>query len=165
MGIAAKNIIDEKIVPFVDPGDWQSPQSGEDKFSVNQIIAAYEVGFKSGKDSVNRLVTENFRNNLTNIGKKTESLIEVLRDKNFSPVSAILKIEDWDKFEVLIILPEEELLKDTISEIYEEIGKLIKESTSYFKFDFILAGKNKSFNWKKVSSDGFKLHHKALSDA
>ena len=160
---AKHKFIEQEIAPHVDAGDWKSPGEGEEQYSVDQVIAAYLTGLKTGEEKADRAIQKQYSENLTNIGKDTQKIIDKLHEKGFSPISAILKIVTIGEFEVLVILPEEELLREKISEVYSAIGTLIeRQSSDAYTFDIVLAGSNDSFNRKKVSSDGFKLYHKSL---
>jgi len=55
------DVIEKEIKPSVKQSDWESPKVGEEHYSTNQIIAAYQAGIAKGVSSAQKLLQEKIR--------------------------------------------------------------------------------------------------------
>jgi hypothetical protein len=163
MAKSASEIIDQEIKPYAKIGDWEEPQPGEEHYSPNQVIAAYEAGKTSAMNSLQRLVQDQFETNKSKAGADTRKLIEKLMERGFHPISARLKITSWDFLEVLITVPEEEYCAESFDDIYDFVNELERASRSeQYCISFRFCPTVEGFDENKVKSDGFIQLHKSL---
>jgi len=157
------DVIEKEIKPSVKQSDWESPKVGEEHYSTNQIIAAYQAGIAKGVSSAQKLLQEKFVENLEKTAKDTGKLISQLSKFNIKLSRALLKVIAWDQFEVLIILPEKEYLGEKFEKAYIFVGGLEDEvQKDHYSITFCFCPESQYLNMEKVKSDGFTLQHRAL---
>jgi len=154
-------IVESEIRPFAK--DWEDPKPGEEHYSTNQLIAAYEAGYAKGL-GVQALVKEKFERNIGRSGSDTKKLISKLQEYGFTPAAARLKVVSWEQFEVLVTLSEVEYLDEKFESIYEFVGELENSSREEnYSINFRFCPELDGFDEQKVKSDGFTLHHRSLA--
>lgn len=163
MAKSPSEFIDQDIKPYAKIGDWEEPRPGEEHYSTNQVIAAYEAGKTSAMNSLQKLVHEQFEANKSKAGADTRKLIEKLLEHGFHPISARLKICSWDLMEVLITLPEKEYCAESFDDIYNVVNELEDASRNeQYYISFRFCPEIEGFEESKVKADGFVLLHKSL---
>lgn len=163
MSKEANEIIEAEIRPFVKEGDWEKPKPGEEHYSTNQVIAAYEVGKTKGMTEAEQLLREKFEANIQKAGTDTRNLVEKLLEYGLHPTSARLRVSSWDLFEVLVTLSEAEYVGERFDDAYDVVNELENASRGdHYCISFRFCPEVDGFDEQKVKSDGFTLLHKSL---
>ena len=163
MTASNNEIVRNEIIPCVKESDWESPKPGEEHYSTNQLIAAYEAGIAKGISGMQKLVQEKFNVNIDKTANDTGKLIVKLQEYGIAPTSARLKVISWDQFEVLIILPEKEYLDEKFDIVYNFVGDLENATREeFYSISFKFLPETKDTDIQKIMSDGFTLLHKSL---
>lgn len=162
----ATQIIDSEILPHVEDSDWKGPQQGEERYSPNQMIAAYQAGLVKGVDNVSKLVQEQFQRNFEIASSATKKLVDRMAMLNLHPLAARLRVESWDYFEILITLPEEHWLSEGAIELLD-FSATVEEQASSESFHLVLhfCGVGPIFNESLVEADGYVWNYKPLTEA
>jgi len=156
-------IVRNEIIPCVKESDWESPKAGEEHYSTNQLIAAYEAGIAKGISGMQKLVQEKFNANIDKTASDTGRLISKLQEYGVNPTSARLKVISWDQFEVLFILPEKEYLDEKFDFVYNFVGDLENSTREeFYSISFKFLPETEDTDIQKIMSDGFTLQHKSL---
>jgi hypothetical protein len=138
---------------------WQLPEEGERLFSADNLIDAYFNGKKQGVEDYKALVLEKLHFNLEKSGELTFKCISEIKIKNFTPVSAKLRINTYKNYSVLIFVNKEDYINEGFIDIYQYSGNLeIENESEFFSIDFHFAYKGDCFNEKAVINDGYTIN-------
>jgi len=96
------------------PANWEFTSPKDKTISSDHVIDAYLKGKKEGLEQAQKLMLDRLTQNINKSGIYTTELLNFLKKKKLNPISAFLKINSWDSFKVLLILPEKEFLSDKI---------------------------------------------------
>lgn len=138
---------------------------GATYFSADDVIEAYYRGKTDALESTKKLILEKLSTNVNKAGADTRRIYEHAKTNiGFHPISAFLRIESWDNFTVLIVIPENEFLSDRILELYDFIAKVeqtVKDEWYNLNVSLCTIGSETEIDYKPLHSDGFML---ALSE-
>lgn len=145
---------------IVTSTNWNFTSQKERWYSSDQVIDAYLKGKNEGLEQGQKLILEQLIRNLSKTGNHTSEIIQFLNASNFHPISAFLKINSWDDFGILIVLPESEFIAPSIIDVYDFISEFENRITEEFynvHIQFCCA--SEQINEKSIESDGFVLKH------
>lgn len=157
--------VESHIRPNVDPSDWISPEAGDEHYSPNQMIGAFNAGEVSGLNKWEAVAQQMLTTNDIRSAKLTSDIIGKMREAGLHPVSALLKApETFTDVDVLITIPIDEFNSARFLSIYEFVGE-IEQSTSNaaFAICFHFAGRGDDFDENKVRADGYIYNHRMFS--
>jgi hypothetical protein len=161
MSQSTDSFVEREIKPYAR--DWEPPTPYEERYSADQVINAYQIGFLKGQDSVQDLVKERFQKNVEQAAVFTLQIIERLRTLKVEPTAAWLKIISWDAFEVLFTVPEVGFISDRFREVYSYVGELEQAARAERTcISFTFCPETEHFDLGAVKAEGFSLRHKAL---
>jgi hypothetical protein len=149
------------INEILAPANWELTSPKDKLFSSDHVIDAYLKGKNDGLEQQQRLIIEKLVSNINKAGKNTSDILSFLRKKKLNPISAYLRINSWDDFSVLIILPQDEFLDKKMISVYNYISELenkVDEEMYHIQVSFCDTEDNIDENY--VRSDGFALKHK-----
>lgn len=151
----------DTIAEILSPGDWDFTSSKEKLFSSDHVIDAYIKGKNDGLEQAQKLLFEYLRINIDKSGKHTARILEFLRENNFTPISAYLKINSWDSFTLMLALPENEFIDDKIIKAYDfitDFEEVTKEDL--YSLNIIICDTEGDLDESYIVSDGFFLKYK-----
>ena len=164
MPTTPNQIVETQIQPQAIADDWVGPKSEYERYGPNQMIGSFTAGIRTGVDRLVALADEQFGFNKQKAGELTASVLEELRERDFHPVFAKLKITNWDEFEILIALPKNEFLDDNLLRVLDYTSEMEqRETNAAFSIAFHFFGKGEDYFDKKVISDGYIYFHKSLA--
>ena len=141
--------------------NWDITEHKRDVFSSNDLINAYLKGIEEGGIQQRKALKRLLNENLDKAYDHTSQIIKELKKRNFGFHSALLKIHDWDEFEVLIIVPQEDFLDEGFLEIYNLLPKYEKDfEEDTYQINFSFVDFDKSLDESKVEADGFLLEYR-----
>jgi hypothetical protein len=149
------------INEILAPANWELTSPKDKLFSSDHVIDTYLKGKNDGLEQQQRLIIEKLVSNINKAGKNTSDILSFLRKKKLNPISAYLRINSWDDFSVLIILPQDEFLDKKMISVYNYISELenkVDEEMYHIQVSFCDTEDNIDENY--VRSDGFALKHK-----
>ncbi|TAF74431.1 MAG: hypothetical protein EAZ53_09330 [Bacteroidetes bacterium] len=150
-----------EIEEILAPANWEFTSPKEKLFSSDHVIDAYLKGQKSGLEQAQRLILEKLVSNINKSGKNTTAILDFIRKKKFNPISAYLKINSFDDFAILIVLPQSEFIDKKIFSIYDFISELEnKENEDLYHIQVSICDTEEGIDENYVRSDGFNLKHK-----
>lgn len=138
---------------------WQLPNEGERLFSADFVIDAYFRGIDDAELGVEQKVLvlrKQFEANLTEAAKNTAKVYDQLKVREMTPISAHLKTDTFDRFDILILVEESDLLKEAFDEIYNMTRAMedaVTEDGYSVSFSFI--NKSEHFDEDMLFSDGY----------
>lgn len=125
-------------------------------FTCDNVIDAYQKGKQEQKDLQERLILDKLERNVELTWNYANEIYEHLREQGLNPKNSFLRINNWDSFNILFIIPEEQLLNKKIYDIYDFLSDFEEERRSdLFHFSISLCGYTEEFNDDKVFADGF----------
>lgn len=125
------------------------------------MIDAYLKGKQDGLEQQQRLIIEKLVSNINKAGKDTSSILSYLRTLKLNPISAYLKINSWDDFAILVILPQEDFLDSRMLSAYEYITDFEKKvADEMYHIQVTICDTEDTIDENYVRSDGFTLKHK-----
>lgn len=139
---------------------WQLPDEGERLFSADFVIQAYFKGKSDGaEESVEqkvKVLKKQFEANLDQAAKNTGKIYEQLKQKGMTPISAHLKTDTFDRFDILITVSEEDVLKESFHDIYQ-MTRAMEEAVSEdgYNVSFSFINKSNQFDEDMLFSDGY----------
>ena len=141
--------------------NWQRTDEPKDqKFSADELINAYFKGVKEGTYQYQKAIRKQLGENLEKAGKHTSNIITILQDRGFEFYSALLKIHNWDEFEVILLVNPDHYINPKFLEIYNLVSsyeKEVKEDTYSITFSF--TDYDESLDKEQMESDGFILEY------
>lgn len=149
-----------KLQEIVCPANWELTSPKQKLFSGDQVLDAYLQGKNKGLEQAQKLILEKLNDNIIKSGNHTSELLFYLNKSGFNPQAAYLKINSWDDFTVLIILPEKEFVDEKIDKVYDyftDFEGMISEKLYHIHISICdnVDGLDESY----IHSDGFVLKH------
>lgn len=149
----------EKILA---PANWEFTSPTERLYTSDHVIDAYLTGKKEALEQTERLIFDKLKSNINNSGSHTNEILKYLKKEKFNPIGAYLKINSWDDFSILLILPENEFLSDNIYSVYDYLTKLEdKVSSEFYKLNVSICDTDGEVDDSCIKADGFNLKHKS----
>jgi hypothetical protein len=150
----------KEIEEILAPANWEFTNPKEKLFSSNQVIDAYLKGQKSGLEKAQQVMFQKLVLNINKSGKNTSTVLDYFRNKNFNPISAYLRINSFDDFALLILLPQREFIAKEMLNIYDFISEFeSKENEEYYHIQISICDTEEGIEESYVRSDGFNLKH------
>lgn len=151
------NVINEILAP----ANWEFTSQKEKLFSSDHVIDAYLKGKNEGLEEAQKLVLEKLVANISKTGKHTTEILSFLKKKKFNPISAFLKINSWDDFTIMIVMPQNEFLDEKIIPVYDFISEFEnKVAEDFYHIRFAICDTADKVDESYVRSDGYVLKHK-----
>lgn len=151
------SVINEILAPV----NWELTSPKEKMFSSDHVIDAYLKGKNDGLEQHQRLIFEKLVSNIDKAGKDTSEILTYLKKNKFNPLAAYLRINSWDDFSILIILPEKEFLDKSMLSVYDQISILEnKVQEDMYHIQISISDTEDQIDDNYVRSDGFALKHK-----
>lgn len=139
---------------------WEISVDKNSIFSQDDVINAYlkgkEIGIKEN------IFLDKLNENIEKSAKFTKSMLTFLKNNNFNPISAHLKINAFDDFIILITVPEDELIKEEFLITYNFSANIENQviDDKYFNLMFMFSDREKhTFNKELLVSDGFFMDY------
>jgi len=141
--------------------DWKrnfTPSS--ENYTSDEVIDAYLKGKEDGLNQHKVVLMEKLKSNLLKTVTHRNQLYEFLYKHSFTPETSFLKISSVYEFQILIIIPEKEYLKESFLETYKyasEIEKKVHDDTYNVFFSF--TNSIDELNDDCLRSEGYLLQH------
>lgn len=151
------------IEEILSPTNWEYTSPKENLFSSDDVINAYLKGKNDGLEQQQRLVLEKLNSNIIKAEKHTAETLAYLREKKLNPVSAYLRINSWDDFSILIVLPQTEFLDKKILKVYDFLSNLeneVMEEMYNIQFTICDTEEDEDVDENHIRSDGYILKRK-----
>jgi hypothetical protein len=149
------------INDILAPANWELTSPKDKLFSSDHVIDAYLKGKNDGLEQKQRLIIEKLVSNINKAGKDTTDILSFLKKKRLNPISAYLRINSWDDFSILVILPQEEFLDKKMLSVYDYISELEnKVDEDMYHIQVSVCDTEDNIDENYVRSDGFALKHK-----
>jgi hypothetical protein len=98
--------------------------------------------------------------NINKTEKNTSTVLNHFRNKYFNPISAYLRINSFDDFALLILLPQREFIAKEMLGIYDFISAFEnKENEEHYHIQISLCDTEEGMEESYLRSDGFNLKH------
>lgn len=118
-----------------------------------------EVAKKEALEQTEKLIIEKLKANINNSGSHTNEILKHLKKQKFNPIGAYLKINSWDDFSILLILPENEFLSDKIYSVYNYLTELEdKVSSEFYKLNVSICDTDGEVDDNCIKADGYAIH-------
>jgi hypothetical protein len=149
------------INEILAPANWELTSPKDKLFSSDHVIDAYLKGKNDGLEQQQRLIIEKLVSNINKAGKNTTDILSFLKKKKLSPISAYLRINSWDDFSILVILPQKEFLDKKMLSVYDYISELEnKVDEDMYHIQVSVCDTEDNIDENYVRSDGFALKYK-----
>lgn len=153
---------DTSIQKVLKPKNWELTSPKERLFTSNHVIDAYFTGKKEALEQNEKLIMEKLVGNVNKSGQNTKDLLKHLKQNQFNPIGAYLKINSWDNFTILLLLPESEFLDEKIFDVYEYISTYEDSLKSdFYNLSISIFDTDGDFNEDCIKSDGYIFKYKA----
>lgn len=149
------------IVEVLTPANWELTSPKDKLYSGDPIIDAYLKGKSDGLEHAQRLIIEKLTVNINKSGKYTTAILAFLKKRKLNPISAYLRINSWDDFSILIVLPQEEFLDKKMMTVYDYISELeTNVCEEMYHIQVSICDTEEGIDENYVRSDGFALKYK-----
>ena len=157
-----KTVIANKSVS--DSSNWRiSTGEKELKFSVDQVIDAYESGLYAGM-AITKEIRDKIKKNIEIVRKNGEAFFNEINQESEKCYSIFLKTGWYDSFDLIYVLNAADCHDDTISKkIYEKswkYGDVLREMNIRVNISFI--PKNEHINFNRLKTDGYYCYYGKL---
>ncbi|WP_145860822.1 hypothetical protein [Pedobacter suwonensis] len=138
--------------------DWKlDPQKG-DVYTGDQVIDAYLTGKKHGLQSYQKSLYNSLQQNVDACAVITKSVLEYLKKINIESDTAFLKINNWDNFNIILPVKEEDFLDEKFLSVYDFASDLEEKSINdTFNFGVSFLDYTEKLNEHNLQCDGFIL--------
>jgi hypothetical protein len=132
--------------------------AGNENSSGNRLIEAYLKGKKAGMEQYQKLMLSKLEENIEKSGKISLSLMDTLKENNFTPIDAYLRVHSWGRFDIMITVPDEDTMKEEFLDMYDVISNVEQEYKEEFYSIFItFCSVDENFEEQLVFWDGYSL--------
>lgn len=148
------------IEEILAPANWELTAPKDKLFSSDHVIDAYLKGKNDGLEQQQKLVIEKLVVNIKKSTEHTSNVLSYLKKEKFHPLSAYLRINSWDDFTMLIVLPQKEFIDEKILKVYNYISKvenMAKEEM--YNIQITICDTENKVDENYIRSDGFALKH------
>ena len=137
---------------------WVPTKKSDFLYTSDQLIDAYLYGKREALEATKRLAADKLNNNIDKSGTISINLLKLLINEKFTPIDAYLRVNDLDKFEIMVAIPEDEMISDDFLKIYNVVSGLEKQNRDeYYNVFISFCPVNDHFEEINVLSDGFLL--------
>lgn len=145
---------------IIDSWELQLSDSGAKLYSCDAIIDAYLQGKNEGLAQGQKVLKKHFETNLKKSASATSVMFQLMSDKSVNPIDAYLKPISFDQFDILILISQEDFIKESISDIYNQSYALeTSKNEDVFNISFSFINKSESFNESLLQSDGYLFRY------
>jgi hypothetical protein len=142
------------------PANWEFTSPMERLYTSDHVIDAYLTGKNETLEQTEKLIIDKLKNNINSAGSHTNEILKYLKKQKFNPIGTYLKINSWDHFSVLLILPESEFLSDKIYAVYDYFTQLEdKVSSEFYKLNVSIFDTDGDIDDNSIKADGYNLKH------
>lgn len=137
------------------PKPWEK---ASDSFTSNDVIDAFFKGKKAGKEELQAVFMNQFKENLKAAIRASETLSAYVEKQLKTEIRSIhIRPEDITNFCALFVVSKEsQFLSDKFKNAYIKAREVRnKTNRDYFKIDFLFTPNTKHLNDKCLSADGF----------
>lgn len=138
--------------------NWKSKtlDPKQDIFSSNDVMDAYFKGKNEGLDFSKKILLNQLSENIDNTISHTSQVVNKLKELSLNPINAYLRIHSIQHFEVLVTLPEIDILGENILSFYKYLGGFEKSvETDLYTINYTICSYNDSFNEQLLALDGY----------
>ena len=144
--------------------NWRiSTGEKELKFSVDQVIDAYENGLYTGM-AITKEIRDKIKKNIEIVRKKGEEFFREINQESEKCYSIFLKTSGYDSYDLIYVLDSSDYQNDTISKnIYEkswEYEDILRRTGIYVNISFI--PENEHINFNRLKTDGYYCYYGKL---
>ena len=144
------------------PANQELTSPTERLYTSDHVIDAYLTGKNEALEQTEKLIIDKLKTNINNSVSHTNEILKHLKKQKFNPIGAYLKINSWDDFSILLILPENEFLSDKIFSIYDYLTNLEDNvSSEFYKLNVSIYDTDGEIDDSCIKADGFNLKHKS----
>ena len=132
----------------------------ETRYSCDQVIDAYLKGKSDGIQQSERLIAKQLDGNVNKTVEETNRLVAHLTSSGFHPVSAYLRIDDWDTFTLMVTVPDDECCDPRFLPMFDYVIQTESQRESDFyslEIQFCGLPAENALNEPAVFADGFIL--------
>ena len=137
---------------------WVLTRNSDPMYTGDQLIDAYIFGKRNAIETTKRIIDDALNNNINKSGDISAGLLRLLRGNNYHSADAYLRINSIDKFDILITIPESEMIGDDFLDIYNIVSDIeTKNRDKYYDLLISFCPLNDNFEEINVLADGFLL--------
>ena len=145
---------------------WKLNVPKQDHFNGNEVIDAYFKGFEVGKadglragsEATRQLLLKALTENMAKAASHTRKVLHSFKAQRLPSEDALLRIDSWHQFSVLITTSEEAFSSEKLLKVYDAVNALESaEQTDQYciRFSFVAGGKD--LDRKSIAADGYVL--------
>lgn len=139
---------------------WALPVSKEENIKSDREIAAWEEGKKDGITELQRGLNTLLKTNMSMAWTLASSLIDSVKEKEIIKPAIKLRVNTFDCFDILVLIPENILHSDDSDSIYSLISELEQiNPDSDMKIHFSLIGVNENTDQGLMEVEGFTYNY------
>ncbi|UTA66668.1 hypothetical protein [Emticicia sp. 21SJ11W-3] len=148
---------------FTEQKGWSLTPSAENFFTSDHVIDAYIQGKKYGLEEKTRLIIKQLSQNINKSAENINAIFGVFKEHEIRTISGFLRVNDWEDFDILIVVSEEDYLSEKMLDLYNFIGEFEdKVKEDFYKLSVSIIGVADTFDEGCVSSDGYIFKHNVL---
>jgi hypothetical protein len=137
---------------------WEIPVSKIENERSDREIAAWEEGKRDGLTEYQRGLNLLMKANLNIAYSITSKLIDVVKRKRIVKPEVKLRINSFDCFDIILLIPEDIFHSEKSDSIYSEITKLEKDCGD-LNLHFSLIGFSQNTDYGLINLEGFTYNY------
>ena len=145
---------------FIDdlPASWS--REPDRLFSADELIEAYTLGRRDGKDEVASNLKEKFERRLISATSIVARFYDWMKESGeFTVHAAFLRIENIENFDTLILVSEDDYVSDDFEAVHQEVKEYLEKEGIDYGIDFSFMPYSDQINRESLNSDGFRLRY------
>lgn len=142
----------------IDLSQWEvnNPIDVDQYYNCDAVIEAYVKGGKDGLKNEQKVIFNQFTENVDRSKKTTVQFLNTIETQGFEAKAAYIKFESFDSFECIIAVQESDFIKDEFLKLYtiaSEIQCAVESDIFHLIFSFLPVSED---NYEdSVRHDGF----------
>jgi hypothetical protein len=136
--------------------DWKKNYSKQPA-TKDEILKAYLQGVEKGLNDIQQTLLEKMSEYVSRLAADRDRIAESLTSNGFHPTKAFLRINQWNNFKLLILVPKEDFLKESFLSIYDltyQIEEEYEGTNARLDIGF-MNGALTEEDEKRLASDGY----------
>ena len=150
----------------LDQWEVNKPSDPDQYYDCDAIIEAYFKGKADGLLQQQKLYFKEFSSNFDNAKSHVIKTLYEVEKNGFKPLGAYLKFKSWDAFQAILLINDDDFVKEGFLKNYDFLTQFESEIKSDFyslKFSFLCGSPNDLD--ENLTSDGYIIKFTAVNEA
>ena len=151
------------VVASIVIGAWEGLRLASERGGDEQLLTPFHLRYEASEEIEENTSVGQLKINLASAGVMTSGLLTRIRQAGFHPISAMLRINDWENFEVMVTMPDVEIDSEQFTSIDDYVEKIDQAELESFALMFVLLSASEQSSEADLVAQGYVWRHKILA--